>query len=208
MEISSSTVLLFSLAILGTFFLLFAVFWFGWRYSHRESTLSPYSGMPLRRGADLSYYNVERVLRYLYELQDYNNRLFDLRYSAVCRETGRIFQDALSWFDMINVDWSFLQKRKKGNYVSWGSLSANQKEHIKKIHISLEGFQTELSSKNPLPKAIEPQFAMAKPGPLYVDVDTYVLIGWKLVPGTELEVLIVQTPERQKPIHFTPITEE
>lgn len=208
MEISSTSVLWFSFAILGAFFLLFAAFWYGWRYSHRQTCLSPYSGMPLRRGSDLSYYSVERVLRYLYELQDYSNRIFDLRYSAVCRETGRIFPNSITWFDTISVDWDFLQRRRPGNYVSWGSLSQDQQEYIYKIHGSLKGFQTEKSSQIPLPKAVEPIYALAKPGPLYVEIDTYVLMGWKVVPGTELEVLIVQHPSRNKPIFFTPYPEE
>lgn len=207
-EFSATALVLFGLAILGTFFLLIFAFWMGYRYTQREGCLSPYSGMPLRRGYDLPYYSVERVLRYLYELQDYNNPMFDLRYSAVCRETGRIFPDSITWMDTIRVDWNFLQKRKPGQYVSWGSLSQDQQEYLKEIHGSLEGFQVELSSPNPLPRAIEPKYAIEKPGPLYVDIDTYVLLGWKIVPGTDLEVLIVKWPPFKKPTHFTPIVEE
>ena len=36
---------------------------------------------------------------------------------------------------------------------------------------------------------------MTRPGPLYVDIETKVLLGWKVVPGTDLEVLIVQKPK-------------
>lgn len=207
-EVSSSTIILFSFAILTAFLLLFAAFWLSWRYSFRETARSPYSGMPLRRGSDLSYYSVERVLRYLYELEDYNNRMFDLNTAAVCRETGRIFQDSITWFDTISVDWNFLQKRRPGQYVSWGSLTEDQKEFVKGIHESLDDFQLEASSKNPLPRAIEPKFALARPGPLYVDIDTYVLLGWKIVPGTDFEVLIVQHPTKKKRTHFTPIPED
>lgn len=194
--------------ILAAFFLLFAIFWLSWRYSRRQSALSPYSGMPLRRASDLSYYSMERVYRYLYEMQDYSNRIFDLRSAAFCRETGRIFQDSISWWDAIHVDWNFISKRHHGDYVSWGSLSSDQKEYIQSIHESLEGFQTENSSKNPLPRAVEPEFVFRKPGPLYVDINTYVLVGWKEVPGTELEVLIVQYPTKKKPIRFTLIEEK
>lgn len=206
-EVSSSTVVFFSFAILGTFFLLFAIFWLSWRYGRRPTSLSPYSGMPLRRGSDLSYYNAEKVLRYLYEMRDPNNPLFDLRQAALCRETGRIFPKSINWFDLINVDWDFLKKRRQGNYVSWGSLSQDQKDHFIKIHQDLSGFQTEFSSKNPMPRALEPKYAMMKPGPLYVDINTYVLLGWKIVPGTELEVLIVKHPTPKRTF-FTPIPEE
>lgn len=208
MGVSTAALVLFCLAILGVFFLLVFAFWLTYRYNQRQSCLSPYSGMPLRRGADLSYFSVERVLRYLYELQDSSNLMFDLRYSAVCRETGRIFPDSITWMDTISVDWNFLQKRRPGQYVSWGSLTADQQAYIKQIHGSLEGFQTDFSSPDPLPRAIEPQYALAKPGPLYVDIDNYVLLGWKIVPDTDLEVLIIQWPAFLKPTRFTPISED
>lgn len=207
-QIAPQSVLFFAFAILAVFFLLFAAFWFGWRYSNRQSSLSPYSGMPLRRASDLSYYSAEKVLRYLYELRQYDNRIFELRKASLCRETGRIFTNCINWFDNINVDWNFLQKRYPGKYVSWGSLTLEQQNDIRAIHESLDGFQTEISSKNPMPKAIEPEIALEKPGPLYVDIETHVLVGWKIVPGTELEVLIVQKPKPKIPIRFTPIEEK
>jgi hypothetical protein len=207
-QFSLVTLLLFGAAILVAFLLLIAAFWLAYRYTQKEGCLSPYSGMPLRRGSELSYYSVERVLRYLYELQDYNNPMFDLRTSAVCRETGRIFPRGINWLDTISVDWDFLQKRKPGKYVSWGSLSKEQQEYVQEIHGSMEGYQVEFSSQNPLPRAIEPKYTILKPGPLYVDIDSYVLLGWKVVPDTDLEVMIVQWPRFKKRFHFTPIVEE
>jgi hypothetical protein len=193
--VSSTQVMLFGFAIIGIFFLLFGVFWAGWRLSHRPPSLSPYSNMPLRRCTDLSYYSVERILRFLYELQDYENRIFDLRKASFCRETGRIFKDSITWYDTIDVDWNFLQKRYPGNYVSWGSLTHEQQLAVRSKHTSLEGFETEHSSPTPSPRGIEPQYALGQPGPLYVDIDTFVLLGWKIVPGTELELLFVQRPK-------------
>jgi hypothetical protein len=93
------------------------------------------------------------------------------------------------------VDWNFLQKRYPGKYVSWGSLTEDQKKEVREQHVSLEGFQTEFSCPEPMPRAIEPKYAFIKPGPLYVDIDHKVLLGWKEVPGTEMEVLIVQKPK-------------
>ncbi|HEV8052714.1 MAG TPA: hypothetical protein VGP47_09475, partial [Parachlamydiaceae bacterium] len=80
-------------------------------------------------------------------------------------------------------------------YVSWGSLTAEQQGIIRNGHDSLEGFQTDFSSPNPLPRAVEAKYALSKPGPLYVDINTKVLLGWKCVPDTDLEVLIVQKPK-------------
>jgi hypothetical protein len=46
----------------------------------------------------------------------------------------------------------------------------------------------------PQPTLIEAKYAFTKPGPLYVDISTNVLVGWQIVPDTELEVLVVQKP--------------
>lgn len=199
--VSNTDLILFSIFLALVVLVLAGVFALGiWMDKKGRGSLSPYSRMPLRRGSEISYQAAEKVLRYLYELRQYDNRLFDLRKAAVCRETGRIFPDAITWYDTIRVDWTFINKRHPGKYVSWGSLTEEQQEIVRSKHDTMEGFQTEFSSPNPLPRAIELKYALAKPGPLYVDIETDVLLGWKNVPGTELEVLIVQKP----PIIITP----
>lgn len=192
--VKTGDIALFGIVIILVFLLLFAVFIFTVWLSKRKDSVSPYSKMPMRRGTELSYGSKEKVLRYLYNMHQYDNRIFEFRKAAVCRETGRIFQNAVTWYGVIKVDWSFLQKRYPGRYVSWGSLSSDQQEIVRAAHDSLEDFQTEFSSPNPLPKAIEAKYAFSKPGPLYVDIETNVLLGWQSVPETELEVLIVQKP--------------
>ncbi len=193
-EIDRFQVVLFSLAVLLTFLVFFAFFWFSLWLSRRNPGISPYSGLPLRRGSDLSFAAKEKIYRMLYDMHEYDNRLFDLNKAAVCRETGRVFFDAVTWFDNISVDWNFLNKRYPGNYLSWGSLSEAQKESVRAVHKPLEGFQTKFSSQNSAPRMIEPEFAFERPGPLYVDWETKVLLGWKQVPDTNFEVLIVQKP--------------
>lgn len=187
-------VLLFSFAFLLTFLLFFAFFWFTLWLSRRNPGLSPYSSLPLRKGSDLSFAAKEKIYRMLYDMHEYDNRLYDLNRAAVCRETGRVFFDAVTWFDNIKVDWGFLKKRHPGDYISWGSLSESQKEAVRAVHKSLEGFQTAISSQNSAPRMVEPEIAFERPGPLYVDWDTKVLLGWKQVPDTNFEVLIVQKP--------------
>lgn len=187
-------VIMLSALIFLSLFILAALFWIGWRMTRRSLSISPYTGVPLRRAAEISYYSAEKVLKYLYDLQQYDNRIFRLSRAAFCRETGRIFQECVTWYDVIHVDWNFLQKRFPGNYVSWGSLSKELKEFIRESHDTLEGFQTKESSPTPAPRMIEPDYVYTKPGPLYVDPVTKVLLGWKQVPGTEFEVLIVQKP--------------
>jgi hypothetical protein len=192
--LTSMQVVLFSLAVLAVFFLLFFVFFLAWWMSRREVSLSPYSGMPLRSATSLSYYSIEKVVRYLYQMHQYDNRIFEIKKAALCRETGRVFPDCLTWYDVIKIDWSFIQKRHSGSYVSWGSLTGAQKEAVRAIHESLDNFQTEYSSSTPSPRHVEQKYALEKPGPLYVDINTGILVGWQCVPDTDLEVLIVQKP--------------
>jgi hypothetical protein len=193
----------FGLAILGLFLILFFGCIYSYRLRSKPDALSPYSQLPLRRARDLSYYSKEKVLRYLYNLHEFDNRIFKFNKASFCRETGRIFQNSVTWFDTIDLDWTFLQKRFNGHFVSWGSLSDEQRAVIAEMHESLDEFQTAFSSPTAAPKGIEKKFAFTKPGPLYVDPATNILLGWKIVPGTDLEVLIVQ-----KPIKYTTITIE
>ena len=82
-------VILFAGLVLLSFAFLTLLFWIGWRMTQRSQAVSPYTGVPLRRTTEISYYSAERILRYLYELKQYDNRIFKLG-RAACRETGRI----------------------------------------------------------------------------------------------------------------------
>lgn len=187
-------IVLFAALILLSFAFLSLLFWIGWRISQRSQAVSPYTGVPLRRLTEISYYSAERILRYLQDLHQYDNRIFKLSKAAFCRDTGRIFQDCVTIFDTIRIDWTFLHKRYPGNWISWGSLAKDQQDAIREVHDSLDRFQTFESSPTPAPRAIESEYAYTKPGPLYVDLETKILLGWQVVPGTDFEVLIVQKP--------------
>lgn len=193
---NSLEVALFALAVFAGFLALVAVSLFTlWLQRKREAgALSPYTNTRVRKGSELSYGMALKVLTYLYKMHQYDNRIFELRHAVVCRETGRIFPDCIDRFGLIHLDWTFLKKRYRGTFVSWGSLSDDQQKAIREAHDSLEGFQTEESSPNPIPRLVERRYAYTVPGPLYVDLETKVLLGWKCVPETELEVLIVQKP--------------
>lgn len=195
MGASTEWVLIFAFVVLGSFFFLFAAFWFGYLFVNREGSVSPYTGIPLRRASELPYYAKERIARFMTSFHQYDNRLHSFNRAAFCRETGRIFFNCVTWVDTVNLGWDFLQKRYPGQYVSWGSLNDLQKEAIRKAHESLENFQTVYSCPHPAPRAIDSEYILTKPGPLYVDLQTRVLLGWQIVPGTELEVLIVQQPK-------------
>jgi hypothetical protein len=200
LAVTNEDIFFFGGAAFVIFLLLVVYFVISWNQNKTEVTLSPYSDKPLRQASDIHWEAKEKVLRFLYERNDFANRIFDFNRSALCRDTGRIFPNCMNWWGAINIDWTFLKKQFPGDYVSWGSLSEDQQEFIRLKHPSLEGYQTHYSSQNPSPKRVEKEYALMKPGPLYVDLETGILMGWKSVPDTDLEVLIVQRPvERYLP---------
>lgn len=192
--LTDQDIVLFSFAFILSLVGLIGYFLYTFMGVHRRGVESPYSGLPLRYGRELTFEKKDRIIQFLTSIGDYENRPFSFEKAAFCRETGRIFQNCVTWTGKIVLDWSFITKRARGNFVSWGSLSPEKQKEIKQHHGSLEGFQLGVSSKNPSPRLISEEIAMAKPGPLYVDPETNVFVGWKVVPGTELEVLIVQKP--------------
>ncbi|MEC7839468.1 MAG: hypothetical protein VX777_05475 [Chlamydiota bacterium] len=194
---TKAQVLFFSFFILFIFSAFAVLAVVTYRLQNQKRSLCPYTNKPMWRGEDVPLSSVEKIMRFLYyKVHSYENRVFPMRRAMVCRDTGKIFPFCVSWWGFQTVDWKFLQKRYPGVYVSWGSLSKEQKDEIKKYHRSLEGFETEFSSMNPSPRDVEKRFAYSKPGPLYVDLDTKVLLGWKCVPDTLFEVLVVQKPEK------------
>ena len=196
-EVSDTQVFLFSILVLGVFFLFFFIAYASWKLQQEENGPSPYSGMPLMSGTRLPIVGRIRVELFLKSFHQYENRSFDMSRAAICRETGRIFPQSRIWPWKYEVDWDFLQKRFPGHYVSWGSLSHDQQRTIREAHDGrIVGFETDFSCFNPLPKDIDKVYALHDLGPLYVDIDTKVLIGWQKVPETELEVLIVQKPTK------------
>lgn len=187
---------LFALSLFLVLAGLVVYFFYAFWNSRQVADASPYTGLPLRPARELTFAAKDKVMRYLHSLHDYDNRLFDFNAAAFCRETGRIFPDCITWLGAIRLSWSFLQKRYPGHYVSWGSLSEDQKKEIRAAHLPLDDFQTAISSKNPSPRLFDEAAVLEKPGPLYVDPDTKILLGWKKVPESELEVLIVQKPKK------------
>jgi len=196
---SSLESLTYSSLILVIGVMLFFLFW-GWRSTKKKNEiLSPYTGNPVRRFDSLSYESIEKVKEFMERQAGYDNRMFNIHRAVVCRDTGRIFPNAITWYGKMELDWTFLQKRHLGDYVSWGSLTKETQREIQNLHDSLEEFQTELSSTVPSPRIIEKSLAYLKPGPLYVNPDTNELLGWKCIPDSELEVLIVQKPKDKSP---------
>ena len=175
------------------------VAWVTYKFQNQGRSLCPYTKKPMWRGEDVPLSSVEKIMAFLYyKNHSYDNRVFLMKNAMICRDTGKIFQDVVSFWGFSKVDWTFIQKRHPGVYASWGSLSLQQQREIQEAHDSLEGFQLEQSSSQILPKDHEKIYAYLKPGPLYVDINTKILIGWKCVPDTIFEVLIVQHPKKNR----------
>lgn len=185
-----------SLVILGLILLMLFILAVGWIFRERKPkvSLSPYTHIPLRPLTDVHYSSLAKVKMYMDAYPGYDNQMFNIFFAALCRETGRIFPNAISWTGKIHVDWAFIHKRYPGTYVSWGSLGEDQQRELREAHGTLDGFQTDYSSSSPNPKDFNPAYIHMKPGPLYVNIVTKELVGWKCVPETDLEVLIVQKP--------------
>lgn len=177
---------------------LLGYFLFSWWQNRYQASLCPYTNHPLRPCSDLFWITKGKVLKFLYDKLNYDNQIIDLDSALMCRETGMIFPDAINWYGSSHVGWDFIKTRYEGYFVSWGSLPEEQQLLIAEKHESLEGFQTDHSCPNPSPMQITKEYVYTEPGPLYVDPETYVLLGWQCVPETELEVLIVQKPKTKR----------
>lgn len=184
--------------LLFSFFAIFVIFstflWFGWFVSKKRGSRSPYSKQVMALGVDKAASVVCLVEDFLLNHSQPENGAFDFKKAAICEQTGRIFPDVVKRGEIIRLDWSFLQKRYPGNYVSWGSLSESEQAIARMCHESMRGFQTLSSCPNPMPKDIDGYHALLKPGPLYIDRATKILLGWQEVPETPFEVLIIQKP--------------
>ena len=181
----------------GVIFILFSLLWIGWKEESIRGDRSPYSKSPMLLGMDIARTMANMVNAFLAEHPAEDNPKINFELASYCSETGRIFPNCVTSSERIHLSWDFLSARASGTFVSWGSLSEEERGVIKLLHDSLEGFQTEKSSKKLRPQDVEEEYVKLSPGPLYIDRRTRVLMGWKRVPGTRFEVLIVQRPKFQ-----------
>ena len=151
----------------------------------------------MRLGIDVARSMTCMVDVFMQDQPQPENPKIDFAAAAYCPATGRIFPNCVGPNEQVTLTWDFLSHRHKGTYVSWGSLSEEEQGILKLLHGSLEGYQTEKSSKRFRPEDVEEEFCSLAPGPLYVDRKEKVVIGWKKVPGTHFEVLVVQRPRFQ-----------
>lgn len=176
--------------------LIFFLFFVRKREGKRGDTC-PYHNETMRFGMDVARSLAGVVNAFLVDQPQPENPPIDFFKASYCPVSGRIFPNTVLEGERVRLGWEFLRKRWPGTYISWGSLSEDEQGVIRLLHDSLEGFQMECSSTKIRPEDVEQDFLELAPGPLYIDRQTKVLIGWKKVPGTYFEVLVVQQPKFQ-----------
>ncbi len=162
--------LLFSALLISTLYYLY------WR-THLKGRKSPFSGQNLARGKGILYPSAEKIHLFSSQLSVPENEEIDLSKAAFCRQTNRIFPNAITVFDEINVRRDYLSKYYSSKLTPWFLLSDAFRKEIENAHSSLDGFQIGKS---------------LKPGPLFVDKKNRTLVGWKQIPETEMEILVIQ----------------
>jgi hypothetical protein len=196
-ETGFKAIFILVVALVGVLFVLFSLLWVGWKEEAIRGDRSPYAKCPMRLGVDIAKTVARMVNAFLKDFPGEDNPPIDFEKAAYCPETGRIFPGCVSSTEKVSLSWDFIVRRMNGTFISWGAISEEEQGVIKLLHDSLEGFQVAKSSKKLRPQDVEETYAFLSPGPLYIDRRTKVLMGWKKVPGTSFEVLIVQRPKYQ-----------
>ncbi len=159
------------------FALLIGIFYYLYWRTHLRGRKSPFSGLHLAKGEEILYSSAEKISLFFSELPETENASIDMSKASFCKKTGRIFPNTINSFDQIDVSLNYLKAYYSSKLTPWFRLSEEDKDAILRAHDSLDGFQ--------MGKGI-------KPGPLFVDKKNKTLVGWKQVPGTEMEVLVTQ----------------
>ena len=94
--------------------------------------------------------------------------------------------------DRVVLRRDYVRTYASGDWVSWGSLSPEAKIMTERLHGDLSAYQIEYSSPLAEPNQTSAEYYLRKPGPLYVDRKTFALLGWQIVPETDLEVLVYE----------------
>lgn len=164
-------IIFFSLIIGATYYL----YW----WSHLKGRKSPFSGKLLARGEEIFYACAEKIYFFSSELSQPENASFDLAEAVFCRETNRIFPSSINAFGEINLIRNYLKKYYPSKLVPWFRLTDSEKVKLASMHSSLEGFQIGKSLSL---------------GPLFVDRKRSILVGWKRIPETKMEIIVIQKP--------------
>ena len=174
-------VMLAAVIFLSRSFCLIALFWFGWRMTQRSHSVSPYTGIPLRRTTEISYYSAERILKYLYDLHQYDNRIFKSNRLLFAGKRGGFFKIASPGM-MSSASIGISCRNGIPATMSPGEAYQETQDAIREAHASI---WMDFRQRNPPPLLSAHDrtgICLYKTGPLYVDPETKVLLGWKKSP--------------------------
>lgn len=194
-ELGQSAVWVLLLAFFFVLIFMAGVLFFGWWVAKKRGTVSPFSKKPMMLGVDMPFSIAKQIEEFVKSLPQPENPPFEMSKAAVCRETGRIIPNAVMRGEIVRLTPRYINERYPGNWVSWGSLTEEQKGIVKLHHREIPAYQMEHSSRNRFPQSAEQYYAVMKPGPLYVDMTTKTFLGWLVAPGTYFEVLVVKKPD-------------
>lgn len=198
-QLSSLTFDFFLWFILGLFFFIGIYFLFIIILQNNllsNKGKSPFSGLPLRKGGELSFFAEKKLHEFYMSLPRHFNQTPKLDKSTICTSTGRIFPNSISKFGATSNPKDIFLNYPKGDYILWQELSDPLKKTIIENHDSIKGFQINQLPKYTKEQPLNHKFAHIKPGPLFVDLKTKALLGWKEIPETNLETLVYQPPTK------------
>jgi hypothetical protein len=177
---------------------LFLFFGGGWWIFFKKRAKSPFSNTFLEPCEKvLSFAAIEKVFRFLNRIHDEYNERFDLKRATICLKTGRIFPNTINRFGIIKIPENYIIHYAKTPLILYASLDKKIKGFLYEKDKVLQGYQTYTnldSSKLEIEKSVE----LMKPGPLYLDPKTGFFLGWQIVPGTSLELLVVKVIKKGK----------
>jgi hypothetical protein len=171
------------LGILGFCLVLAGVVVFLHWCTHKKGQKSPFSGKPLDSGERILYPTVQKVISFMMSLPQPENAVIDCSKACFCRETGRIFPHAKNAFGEISLKPNYMKHYYQGALVPWYKLDVIEQDELLSCQqdyaIFLQGGK--LNSKA-----------------LYADLRKKTLVGWCRVPETNMEIVVVKPPKKDK----------
>lgn len=192
-----STLLLLVIGLCTGALLLFSFWYVGWRLLWQgRKTKSPFSHYEYLMPAEQLHFTAMQYVHQFLQNHPYSQMKVDLTSTLVCRKTGRIFSCDTKCRRTMKSAECYLMQHYSGVLVPWSTLNQEQKQNFVARHSCLKHFQLHPSGANTAFSYSDWTSADMKPGPLFVDLEAGVAVGWQCIPHTNLEIIIVQPPSK------------
>ncbi len=170
---------LLGLLAVGVLLLAAASFFYWWIYQRKAR--SPFTGKKLLPATCILYPAAEKIALFM---QAEKQVPIDWEQATFCPDTRRIFPKSLNQLGAVALPSPYWRGvYDKPSLTAWLFLTDEQKDEMFQLHGAIKGFQLGHQKR---------------PGPLFVDLKSKTLVGWKQVPDTDIEVLIVHYPEKRE----------